>query len=1701
MSGAWEDQGAASREQREEQNSSFLEDEASLSAELHISGNRLKDRVKCVVFRLLKLMTENQKVTTLSKITEVILLVIDWLQVVQLLVAPDFGWHEDSFQWVGKVSILRLLLPGQNATSFNIAYGISLVITWMSLLDAFYVSWELMTSNYKSIWPLKALRALVTTVLTAGFIPIMEVLAIPFGCGGMKEFFGDIDCNGFPHVLYIVSSVITLVAFVPFALLMSLVYFDDNQLSGSPTAKPIGRLDYYDTLMRTCLTLIVVLLRNRGVLLSLITLGMMVYLVLFTNITFPYFKLWMNRMRSAFYLILVWISFGALIASAADLSEDALREYSISWISLSILVGIAGIYTPMFRYRWLRKVSWKVGNQLRYDEEMRRLGITGAASRILSPHELYEKRRKFGGSRYKITSSTMTDLLSPPSKSEIHQNDEITATKKPDRPRKNAKALDDLLEAEQEEEIDGVVAEEEDKEEDEEGTKTEKLPLAEVIKKYYIFEYDIELMVRILLEDPTRENFKQATVILNAALTSFPESVFVRVIYAFLILTYSNSSSRAVALLKESQKLPAPLDLKFLVFSKIHAWNQIRQDEVMGTGKDMVSAIQFKKKMEEASSEHIEAIRGIKKFWELLRNQEDDEKSSIAAIIGRIADARDKAKEAYTDLLDEYPSSRRAMYRYGLFCLYVLNDEHKADLYLSKVQREFSQNQDVTGSVQGGDRGSTLGSSVAGSMAARSPKAQQLQVKCEEFDALKKIKMSYRSGMVLLVSLTIATFVTSVIFIDKFFKTNESLSYAGDLRRSIQDASFWSRNMHIAAFDYRRVKYEEGQKGLTESEEVFADSHEHLFRHGFENKNIRKLWSMPSIPMQFFEPSEPNNARIEGRGLWDIGNLYAAAMGTLARFDLERMRSPGDEPLWRIIADNTYSAVLESYERLADMYDTSSQNMAALSVLIQGILLGAKILGIVILGLAVFRPGIHAIAKARMGLHGIVNRIPYRIVKFFHKKYRAIADIYNNIERSDEETADMLEKKLESEELRDNSKVYSTKRSSNLWNNVRTVPLQSLKERNNSQLEESAVFGHKQRNADSSEVDNKAHYVNNESPKKTVASSPSVVNPKAVDRLREEDQRNYDSLLKQHDPEEDITHSVDEHQIGMDAEHDVQLSYAMRQANETIQRELHDKSVAKEFPESYGPDGVLREEVKPGVQIPKLCDHNLRLHDKLMGIPKTTGCEEHSAVATDQGTKPEVAEDEQDQEDKTAQEDGAGFLLPSQLNMSPDSGNHAVESKQLRLSAVNRKYMTDGGARGEKEGTNGYDPSEESSPEHADAASEKEPGVNSKEQSGDSKPLVTSDSTSSSTTQSNSGGEAKEDLANGKKLGNANVQPSPPNNRWVKADASPNHVRRDDEVQRSTSQGFPARSVSSSQIGSQNLNLLLLLFRGHGGHEDDKRIWTLVVQLCFGVLVMAGLFSSSFVMRAQLMRGGATTASVINFGSRRVHVSTEITILARELLINDGEFFPSFNDTRDRLLERIDYLRLIHNSLRFGNPELNLPGGALASTSDDFRAQGKNESDDPYGNAFFPRGIDVGIEFLENSAKLIIDQYDGRMHLPGPNRTALEQVSLIHKMVRLDRNYIRPALLDSSRQLFNSGISSLESLELYEGLLFLCDLSVYLILYLTIYRTIVKQLRSEGRRREDMLSLIPRSVVEHTKSLHVFFQRGGGKDGGMVRGR
>eukprot|EP01138_Halocafeteria_seosinensis_P000276 gb/GECG01000284.1/.p1 GENE.gb/GECG01000284.1/~~gb/GECG01000284.1/.p1 ORF type:complete len:1524 (+),score=208.60 gb/GECG01000284.1/:1-4572(+) len=1515
----------------------------------------------------------------------------------------------------------------------------------------------------------------------------MTILSIPFDCSNLSTFLGEVSCSEFPMVLFKVSSIITLIVFVPFALLTSLVYFDDNPNSSLPTAKPIGRLDFYDTMMRSVLTLAVVLLRKEAVLLSLLTFLMLLFLASFLNVTLPFFKMWMNRMRSIMYLILLWLSLGTVIVSIGKISGSSLRTFSIAWMAVAILPGLTGMQLPRIRYRWLFKLSWKIGNQLKYDEEMMRLGITDAAAQAFSPHELYEKRRKFRGSKYRLSNTTMTDLLSPPSRSKIHKEDRINQWASSDRSRTvDRLGGDDAGKEQKDEDVSKSVNAHSDIMSSD--SQNDRYPLAEIVKRYFILEYDIELMVRALLENPTRENFKQATVVLNAALTSFPESVFVRIVYAYLILTYSNNSTRAVKLLKEAQRLEAPLDLRFLLFSKIHAWNQIRQHESMGTGKDMVSAIQFKKKINEARENHVLTIRKITKFWELLRSEDETDRGSIATVLEEIYEAREKARATYCELLGEYPSNKHVAYSYGLFCLFVLNDESKAEAYLNKSR--IDQDEETRHPVEGSIVGSKHPSTVAGGGGA--PQFQW-RVKCEEFHTLHRIKVWFRTSVVLLFLLTLGTFITSIVLLKNFENTNKSIYYSGKARMSIQDTWCFSRNMHLGAAAKKEPFFLMGQRTLEDAEKLLAGAHKDMYLHGYRNSAITSLWTDSVLPLEFYDPNE--GSRAERRGLWDAGNLFTAAVATMSDFGMDQMSQPKDEPLWRLVADNTYSVLLEAYETMADMYDSASRQTSRLSILIQAVLFGTKGLGIIMAAFLVFRPGIRAIADARVGLHSIVERIPLRVIKFFRKKYKAISRIYDKIEQSEEGEASMFEQQLESSELRDNSKLFCRNKKNE--NGVQKVPQTRPSPKTPRALEATTSSRAKNSNLN---VPAKGKVDESISPK---------AQRKTADELLREDQTSLNILLE-HSSDLEETHEILESDVGMDAEHDAELVAAAQETTLTLQgKQEASLKCVKEV------DGIVREEKYPHVFVPKLCDENLRAHNQLYGqirrsnvessqgdaVNTTMGLQEENGSDTPDGAATERAyrnSEEDSARTKSSKTGPSADVRLEDTNGDSKENSHTVDTSTKPANTVpSAQIAVQNEQWNSKEGSNaGW------KPPNAFQADTKQVRERDKATVGKQADRVFLQGVEDTTAGNNRGYyEEANQQSSSESSSSAMEQPYRTDGYTsnVFLGKAPNKPAKGSELNAHSKDLSPKTSPTRSSISgklssrllSHNMNLLLLLLSGRSASSDEKRIRNLVFQLVIAVVVLIGLFSSSFVMRANFMKQASTTASIINYGKRRVHLSTEVTILTRELLINDGELFQSFNATKRRLEKRLSYLRVIHNGLRFGNNTLNLPGGDVTTSPQGLESDGEeNGTNDPYEDSFFPRGIDVGIEFLEYSAKLILDQYEPSMGLPGPNLTRLEQIQRLNLMVTLDRGFIRPQLVESSKKLFAKSSKSLQSVHTMEVLLFLCDVSLYVLLYATIYRTIYKQLQSEGRRKEDMLSLIPQTVIEHIRPLHVFFEQG-----------
>ena len=138
--------------------------------------------------------------------------------------------------------------------------------------------------------------------------------------------------------------------------------------------------------------------------------------------------------------------------------------------------------------------------------------------------------------------------------------------------------------------------------------------------------------------------------------------------------------------------------------------------------------------------------------------------------------------------------------------------------------------------------------------------------------------------------------------------------------------------------------------------------------------------------------------------LWDIGNFFVTTATIFANLDQEELSNAETMFSWRFLADNSLQTVLPAFETASGLYDDLNQATTRDSNVLQGVILGIKALVTLALALFILRPAIHAVLLAKRNLHDIVERIPKRVVHFFHKRFRAVSKIYSAMENADDET-------------------------------------------------------------------------------------------------------------------------------------------------------------------------------------------------------------------------------------------------------------------------------------------------------------------------------------------------------------------------------------------------------------------------------------------------------------------------------------------------------------------------------------------------------------------------------------------------------------------------------------------------------------------------------------------------------------------------
>lgn len=137
--------------------------------------------------------------------------------------------------------------------SYTVIYWLVFVFVWLSLGNAILVGYgfhnesarfvslcilsaHLFANNTlkgKKIWPIRTLRWFTSVLVSALYIPVVVVLLISLSCtspnGVLTTFKGsNVQCWGADNAVKAVASVITLLAFTPFAIANSVTYYESD---------------------------------------------------------------------------------------------------------------------------------------------------------------------------------------------------------------------------------------------------------------------------------------------------------------------------------------------------------------------------------------------------------------------------------------------------------------------------------------------------------------------------------------------------------------------------------------------------------------------------------------------------------------------------------------------------------------------------------------------------------------------------------------------------------------------------------------------------------------------------------------------------------------------------------------------------------------------------------------------------------------------------------------------------------------------------------------------------------------------------------------------------------------------------------------------------------------------------------------------------------------------------------------------------------------------------------------------------------------------------------------------------------------------------------------------------------------------------------------------------------------------------------
>ena len=200
-------------------------------AVLGVPSNLWMDRAKRAAFEVAYAIGErdvHHRVTTLSQVVSLLLVVVEAVQLLGLAITPQFGYSSGVVEAAQALSIKHALL-GEDWSSFAWGYGVVAALVWITFSLLFYIHSSLSAGALTRSWPLVVLRALLAAVFNVGFVPVAHVLLTPLSCSEMHAtHVNDMECHDSRHILVVVCSVLTMFPYVVVALSLKLLVHESD---------------------------------------------------------------------------------------------------------------------------------------------------------------------------------------------------------------------------------------------------------------------------------------------------------------------------------------------------------------------------------------------------------------------------------------------------------------------------------------------------------------------------------------------------------------------------------------------------------------------------------------------------------------------------------------------------------------------------------------------------------------------------------------------------------------------------------------------------------------------------------------------------------------------------------------------------------------------------------------------------------------------------------------------------------------------------------------------------------------------------------------------------------------------------------------------------------------------------------------------------------------------------------------------------------------------------------------------------------------------------------------------------------------------------------------------------------------------------------------------------------------------------------